>query len=799
MSPYRAESRIAANSVVEALLPNRRDPDLEDIAFTTFTDRGEEVAVTPVDQILASLARYTARRPQLGGVAVALLPRFKHRSALLLAIITQLLCRRAPVLHRGPVVLVGFDIDIHTQLKALGVQGHRRMGLADGNPLSLHRLTRAGELRPVVGPAGLVDQSLVYYNTRVGAPPLRCAPPIVVLDATTVRHPDARRRALGWAAERHARAVLVLADLGDEAITDTIAEVGIVPTVVPLTEHVLSELIANLGEPRTSTSTLSSADVLVRGRTAVQLHLVEHDVINDSLARAYGSLAGRPQGAPPPQVAVATKLLRNATRLAAEPDRYRSACVLNPRPGEMPALHLLERDPRLPRSWRTWGTARLGSLRSSVRELWAQVDTGNPKVQALWRILDHVDHACLSDETSIGVRCHSRAAALATRNTLSSGTTPEQVALWERLEHRLVFTTFAERFEAGSFEAQILTGAPPPWLLSLFLGIEANDTHVLCYDVEAAVLRRQGAKWVETVAGWHAAAARTFGTPPAPAPVSPFDEPEEEPVGVGADHLRIPDLSLGAVLDHATGVIDEPPASPEASDGTHTNGGESVECIAVHLADGRTWWCEDEQDSGGKGATPVLVVTAGGPVHRPVRQLRTGDQIIIPAGDGTESIHARLVAASRQNADVRALDLLLTQFRVASRQVLHKCATQKDAHELLARHGAAHGRQVSHWASGETIAPQEPGDMKAVFDAAGLPCPDVSVLYAVADALRQLHRTLGRFIAAVTSGRGTDAVDRLRELVGAAADELLDEFTVATVDDIGGSQPVPPSTAGRIR
>jgi hypothetical protein len=78
-------------------------------------------------------------------------------------------------------------------------------------------------------------------------------------------------------------------------------------------------------------------------------------------------------------------------------------------------------------------------------------------------------------------------------------------------------------------------------------------------------------------------------------------------------------------------------------------------------------------------------------------------------------------------------------------------------------------------------------------------CPDLNLIYAVASTLRTLSRTLGRFIAAIASGRGDDAVDKLRELVGPVADELLDEFVVVRVAEVGRRQEVLASAAGRIR
>jgi hypothetical protein len=127
-------------SVVDALLPNRADRPLEELAFATFIDDDVDVAVCPVDQLLMALARRLLTDESLGRVALVQLPRATHRTALLLAITSHLLCRQAPTRFSGPVNLIGLDVNLVAQLRAMSVRGHRRMGLAD-----LRELTR-GEL-----------------------------------------------------------------------------------------------------------------------------------------------------------------------------------------------------------------------------------------------------------------------------------------------------------------------------------------------------------------------------------------------------------------------------------------------------------------------------------------------------------------------------------------------------------------------------------------------------------------------------------------------------------------------------
>lgn len=793
MSPRPSTGATGPDSIVSALLPNVSDTALDELANATFIDNGVPVRVSPVDQLLMAFARRLLTDRRLGGTGVIQLPRSKHRSALLLAITSHLLCRRSPVRLSGPVVLIGLDVDLATQLRSLSVANHRRMGLSTGNPLSAHRLTRMGELVPVIGSdIGTADTSLVYFNTRNGRPTLECRPPLVILDATSVNTPSARANAIEWALDHNAAAIIAVGDIGDDSLIQTVSDAAVVPTVLAVNESISQALVDELGRGERTLSTLSSMGVLWRSPPQVQLHRAGDDETNEAVTKAFGTLAFKPAGPLPVELELPLNLLRNGTRLAARVNDYRTACTNNPRPGEMPLLRMLERSTTMPAAWRHWETANLGALKTAVKHLWRELETDNPKLRELWRVLERLHRAGVE---SVVIRCHSRAAAEATRVSLSSGArSHEQEELWEHIKDHITVTTSKERFPAGSFDAQILTGAPPPWMLSSLVGIEATETHVLVYEAEEAILRRQAQRWADGYESWQRAACRTFGAP-APAPVtSPVPAPVAAATPTALRALNVPGLSLTDVLDAAGELLDPPERRPDPASTAFT--GSSRSCVPVELDDGRTWWCVNEGDR----ETPVLTLGVGGHENRPVRDLRPGDRIIVPAGEGTESIHARLVTASRNsNDDVQSLDLILSQFRAAARHVITSSATQQAAAEAVRVAGAEAPGQLPAWAKGTTIAPREPGDVAAVFKAAGRPCPDLPLIYAVADRLRGLNRTMGRFISAIAAGRGGETLNQLRALVGDAADELLDEFIVAEVVSVGTPRNVPANVAGRIR
>ncbi|MGD0742110.1 MAG: hypothetical protein ABSA31_02300 [Acidimicrobiales bacterium] len=782
--------------IVEALLPNCTDHPLDELANAIFIDDTVLAPVSPVDQLLMAFARRLLVDDVLGHEAVVQLPRAKHRSALLLAIVSHLLCRQPPGQLKGPVVLIGFDVDLADQLRHLEIQNRRRMGLNEGNPLSAHRLTRIGEVRPVIGSeVRPIDDSLVYFNTRVGVPALLCRAPLIVLDVTSIATATARTRVLEWSLERGPAAIVAVGDIGDDGLIDTMSDAGVVPTVLTVTEHVAEELVASFGKGTISASTLSSTSVLQLPRTKVVLHRIQDDDANEAVTRASDTMKGRPKGPIPPELDLPLNMMRNGMRLASRVGDYKAACVDNTRPGELPSVRRLarleQRDSYLTPHWRHWRTARLGALVAGVQALWRVLEEGNPKLTGLWRVLDDLDRTTTG---SVVIRCHSRAAVAATLSSLSSGErTDIQSELWNRIGSRVKVTTFKERFAAGSVEAQVLTGAPPPWLFSLFLGVEAKTTHVLCYEVEIVMLRAEGQRWAERASGWQHALCRSLRVDDS----GPINSPIEDTAAIIGGRVvsvpNVPGLELAEVLDLATKVFDPPETESTPVVGGSSTGGART-CFPVLLQGGGTWWCVDDHE----GATPVVTITAGGPETRAVRDLRSGDRIIVPAGEGTDSIHARLVAASRSNDDVKALDLILSQFRSAARVVMAG-RTRADAIDQVRIAGAKAYGQLPFWASGSTIAPQEPGDVAAVFRAAGKPCPDLGLIYAVANKLRSLGRMLGHFVAAISSGRGEDATGKLRALVGPVADELLDEFVVAVVDRVGEPQTMPGSIAGRVR
>jgi hypothetical protein len=784
-------------SLTSVLLPETSDAGLDGLAFSTFFDGAVSVPVSPVDQLLVAFSRHLLREVPTGGVAVVQLPRARHRIALTLAICMHVLRLREELLA-GPVVLAALDVDMTQQLRTLRMRNRSSISLGRHNPLSAQRLTRAGEIAPLVGSTpGATNSSLIYFSTRVGNPRLDCHPPLVVVDATSITDPHSRARVLIWASNQSAAATVVVGDIGDESLVQAVTAAGHAPLVLPVTNAEVTALVYDLGRQAPAPSPLSSMWLLWQeGFPRLSIHRAGDGELNAEIARAFACLALRPSGPMPLALDYPSKLLNAGTRLAATVTEYRRACAVANRPGEGPEP-LRQRLKSLtfsgPGHWQAWGVARWGELKVAVERLWRQLDESNPKLSLLWELLDRADRSGVG---RVLIRCHSKAAATATTACLTGeGRTDAQIALWERVGARVEVTTFATRHPPGHADVQILTGNPPPWHFSLLFSGEAPATWLLAYDAEQATLRRQLRRWQDTTDAWRRTTFRVLGASEPASVVSPLSDAEGGSTLGDPPELSLPGLSILDVLNRANAAMDSPSIIGATPGGWHSSG-TTRSCIPVELDDGRTWWLEDRD---GGLATPVLVVTAGGQKYLPLHELTPGDVIIVPAGDGTDSVHARLVAVSHTNDEVASLDAILEQFRSAARIVLREKGTQRAAIKAVRDAGARAAGQLSLWASGQTIAPQSPDDIAAVFRAAHQPLPDLRLLNSVAGTLRTLHRNLGRFVTALAAGRADDAVEPLRRLIGESADELLDEFVAATVIAVGSPASVPANLAGRLR
>jgi len=275
---------------------------------------------------------------------------------------------------------------------------------------------------------------------------------------------------------------------------------------------------------------------------------------------------------------------------------------------------------------------------------------------------------------------------------------------------------------------------------------------------------------------------------------SPLIE-DHRPTSVNADDtdLRL-DVDFDRIVTNATEAADAIATDTTAGRNHIIPAGESIDLCSLVLDDQTIWWLSEDDAIG------TLIQERYR--HRLVSDLRPGDLIVVPRGEGREELFSRLVEAMHTSGDVKDLDFMLARFRKA-------CAT---LYRSSGNNWAAVGRQMKAakasawfqtqaWAEGETIAPDDPSDVKVVAKLAG----DDQLLLgwrgvsAVAKEVRGLHVRLGRIVSKALSEAVEGEGPNLAKVRSALSDdvvEILDEFVIRRIVHIGALEPKPSNFHG---
>jgi hypothetical protein len=176
----------------------------------------------------------------------------------------------------------------------------------------------------------------------------------------------------------------VISDIGDDDVIRTCKSVGMVPTVLTVTQAELAQLTYDLGRQNVSESPLSSMALLWTLPTSVQIVSVPGATINDAVARAYAASGPSPTDPSRPNSRCRSSSCGTGRDSRLRPADYRTACTHNTRPGELPLLHRLERMTFTgPRAWLSWANTRFGTLKVAVTNIWETLEGQNPKLLAL--------------------------------------------------------------------------------------------------------------------------------------------------------------------------------------------------------------------------------------------------------------------------------------------------------------------------------------------------------------------------------------------------------------------------------
>ena len=765
------------------------DKDLEDLAFTQFVDAGDEFTLGAGDQALvAATFSYLFRRdPDRQALALGI-PRGENDVALCVALaaqVTQLSRLSMPLSAlfcpwKGSIVVIGQNTAVQTRLGQLEVRkAYLRGGVA--NALRAYRIRADGRLS---APDGRITDHdggsgrLLYLNTRIQWPQLEAErDPFVVIDATRIGAATNIRKALTWAEEHGTRHVVVVAHLGHSAPLDELERSGRTTWLFDLSDCNREDLVHDLGRG-TSDARLSCNELLHHPRPTIRIKEVAAPELHEHLLAGLSVLPAAPRGREdwPYPVIQAHRLLSGLRRLTDTIDSYNRAAALDPWLTTLGgACRTLERNADIPRArgtWQLFQTNHWGAVRHAALTAYQLVSAGNPKLEAL---LDEIDRALRDPRRSVLVRTADRLGAVALPSTLRD-------RLGQDAMERISVARCGEVrpwLKVGSGPVtEILPGAPSAWDATWLFTGESTDRVIMAYPFETPWIERAAERSLVELVRRRAAFFSRFelGEPRDLRPDLVLPEASKD-AAREAVVLTLPDL-WQQILD-----LEEPSASAsDVADRVVRHGTSGLRPdLRVRTDDGRVHLIPSNHE--------VEVFIAGRYRIRLGSELQPGDQMLYTTGSGRDTLFTRLVAASHRTMRVDDLDIVMRRFRDACRRVRSREGSWAAGNRKLRESGASAGTQLQAWAEGETIAPQDPGDVLVV---ANLATDDALAgnwfrIEALASELRRLHQNLGRVLSAAIAEAlegGGPNLHRVKEMVGVDGPEILDEFTAATITQI---------------
>lgn len=496
-------------------------------------------------------------------------------------------------------------------------------------------------------------------------------------------------------------------------------------------------------------------------------------------------------------VARATRLITTMTRCVSDVSTYNQLAVDDPRSSNMFSLdRQLQRDGgRFGGAWHGFEQGRWAGLRGGALEAYKTISISNPKAHALVDLLDQISRR--PHVPQVVVRTSNRTAAMATIDTLSR----EAGDILNRMN--VAVLSWSERLPWNDEDSiEILPAAPPVVLHPILWSAEASEHIILAYKHELPLINSQWRTGVRDVNASLSAAFGVLGLGVAPHWDPKITLPSEH-IDTGQSPVQIAGADLEQMLERMRALEEvEQGADDLATSRPSSTAMDSVHAtkllVPIKLEDGRVWWVDPERS--------VDVLIANRYCQRLVEALIPGDRVVIPRGDGRESVFARLVAAHHRDADVVDLDFLLLRFRKACLRLYRDAGDNwAEVARQLESNGASAVHQAKAWAEGSTLAPAEPSDVRLVAELAG----DTNLsegwsrIAATAELLRTDHQQLGRLVSGalgeLASGTEGQNIRNLTARLGQGAAEILDEFLVATVRTIGAPATVAASLTGTVQ
>lgn len=791
-------------SWVDSLVNLEHDVLLKSLVSIPFTDDGAPVSPGALDLASLSVVRRGLTRP--GEDLILELPRGLHDFAVFCGLfcqLTRMVARRSggstPLAFSGPVVVVGWNTQVQKRLRRIKVGG---IDLEQG--LTSCRIRSDGR---IVEPNGSVnrlipgrDQLLLYLNTRVGWPalPSDISPGVVVIDRTSFSDSRILGRALRWARENRAHTLVVVGDVGDQDVTK-VFEGWERPVLRWCWSRTLIEKLVNGRGFGLSDSPLSTNPLLLQNCEGIRGALCESQAVDALFRGALSGLkaAGAVGGDFPRPVMLVRRLFNGLLQCLSTLKEFNQWAALDPRTTSFASLRKeIENSGRddFRGPWRAFQEAGWGSLRYDVLELYRLIDADSPKFYGLAFLLDELLQK--EPETPILVRVGSEAAGHALMSDLS-----EIGFSISRQEGLLRWATMSERRSwTETPMVEVFPGSVPPWQQpSLWTGESTRRIHLL-YPFEMQVLRTGLEKGLWQQKETVVAAFRRLGLQ---APSFGWDVHLELGYEFEVDRRHssreMPRDQPSVDLTLLFADIEEEEDIREGKEGSVS--GRMVSAVPVELQPGGdVWWVRE----GG----PVEVLRREMHRHVSADDLRVGDSVIVPRGEGRENLFQRIVAAAHSRGDTKAYEVFFARWRKACWTVYELCGQNWRAMEQRMHQ---HGSQVTWqsfrlWAFGSIIGPDDAKDIQRIGRVAGdeLIEQQYRRIAAMADEIRTLHRGLGRrlsrALSEVASGGEGPNLEAMTRLIGGEmdVDELLDEFAVRTVKYIGSVEEIPSYKVGRV-
>ena len=766
---------------VDRLLPygEGADPLFEALEGLHLRDGLTRFQLGALDQALAALIlrllRQTASLTGLQSLVIQL-PRGRSEFAITMGLVTHLarLYIRAydpdaPAASQGSTAVIAMDTAMQRRLSRMTAEG---INLAEG--LGVHRIRSDGR---IVNPEGrIVDfrrGRLLYLNTRVGWPALKGeSGGVAIVDRTTFGGSELLDLALDWVRAHRFGRVIVIADIGDEDTVSRVQSRSAQFRQFCATSEVIADLARVVGVER-SASVLSTNALLTSAETQLSVVRITAPRVEQLFRRALLLLrVGNEVRAPAPlPVVAARRMVSVLAQLVGSVDAYNRSAALDHRTRSLRSLcNILETNNHslFAGAWHAFVETTWPELREVGLQLHALISDANPKAEALHLALDRLQRDGVALD-NILVRVGSEAARYGLLEDLAKESKSVRVQPWSQ---RLSWNPHST--------VEILPALPPVSRRAALWTGEAERSAVLIYGWEHTALERilEAQAYRADRATRSTLEAEGLGAPSQAGPRtlriveelrrSGPPDTEMPPITIDISPLT---MDLEALEAAMTGGGDDP---------THEHAGdEQVKAVPVELEPGELilWVTE--------GAT-VDTLVSGRYYGRSVMDLRAGDQIIVPKGTGRESLFQRLVDVKHRDDDIHDLTDVLSRWRRACRTVLDVADNHREATEILQAEGLTVTTQLAAWASGDTIAPQDPEDIRRIGELVGdewlsLNWRRVSM---IATHLRGLHISIGHRISAamqeVAEGAGPN-LNALALELGSDASEILDEFEVAAV------------------